>query len=804
VSLTGGANSDAIAVGDNFTGVPLTAVNNSIETAPDGTVGTSAPPFGPAGADTAYDGLFLNSGVQTAIPVEYYPPTDCNLPGIVNWQFGNRAVPIFYDGTNYVTYTVANTGSSGADDSIIFLSSPSPNSFVDCSNIVYNSGVLNNPTPLQLPGEPYPGLGEWTVQDVDTDSGRIFAAINQPFQGPYASGQYDAIYQLVGGQLVKIIGNLDTFPGDTFVTTQCSGTYAGEPENPLFGGFTVRGNWLVASLNGSTSINCATGANTYGSVLVAVNLTTHVIEKIVANGDVLDAGQTTIISQAWGVAGLSVTGSLANDGHFVFMAYAATNGGTTENVIYSTNLNALPTQATVAAEPSTQGYYQNVTLTATVATQSGSGGTPNGSVEFLDGTTVLNTQALDSTGAATLTLDSLTVGSHSITAMYAGAGPYSPSTSTATDVTITPGTTSLALSALQSTVLVSTPVTLTAQLSVTSEGGVPTGTVTFLDGSSTIAVATVSSGGAASVQWTPTLVGTHTISATYSGDPNFGGSTASSITATVTSPSLSPSTTTLTLSSQSSAAGQALTLTAKVTSATSVVPTGLVTFLDGATALGTGTLNAQGSTTLTVSTLALGTHLLSASYGGDQNFSPSQSASSTETIGTSDYTISATPSSATIKAGQSAQFTFLVTSLFGYDQPVALSCSNLPVGATCTFSPSSVTPTAAGTSASLTITTTASTAALSPLKLWGGTTGTVLACCLLLGIRKRRIACRLLMALALVCGMGLSGCGSSPSNNTSGPTAPSTPAGTDAITVTASAGSGSSSHTAQITVIVTP
>jgi hypothetical protein len=249
--------------------------------------------------------------------------------------------------------------------------------------------------------------------------------------------------------------------------------------------------------------------------------------------------------------------------------------------------------------------------------------------------------------------------------------------------------------------------------------------------------------------------------------------------------------------------GQSLMLTAKATSTTSGTPTGVVTFFDGTTILGTGTLNPQGSTTIMISTLALGTHLLSANYAGDQNFIPSQSTSSVETIGTPDYTISATPPSVTIVAGQSAQFTFLLTSLFGYSQPVALSCTNLPVGAACIFSPSSVTPTATGASASLTITTTATSAALSPLKLWEGGTGTVLACCLLFVARKRWLTLRLTVLLVLICGIGLSGCGGGNSNSPTESATP-TPAGTDAITVSATAGSGGSSHAAQVTVIVTP
>jgi hypothetical protein len=49
------------------------------------------------------------------------------------------------------------------------------------------------------------------------------------------------------------------------------------------------------------------------------------------------------------------------------------------------------------------------------------------------------------------------------------------------------------------------------------------------------------------------------------------------------------------------------------------IPTGTVTFLDGTSTLGTGTLNSSGSATFTTSTLAAGTHQITASYGGDAN-----------------------------------------------------------------------------------------------------------------------------------------------------------------------------------------
>lgn len=61
-------------------------------------------------------------------------------------------------------------------------------------------------------------------------------------------------------------------------------------------------------------------------------------------------------------------------------------------------------------------------------------------------------------------------------------------------------------------------------------------------------------------------------------------------------------------------------------------PSGSVSFQEGATTLGTATLNSSGKGCFTTSTLSLGDHHLTASYGGDGSFSPSTSAPLTVTI----------------------------------------------------------------------------------------------------------------------------------------------------------------------------
>ncbi len=84
-------------------------------------------------------------------------------------------------------------------------------------------------------------------------------------------------------------------------------------------------------------------------------------------------------------------------------------------------------------------------------------------------------------------------------------------------------------------------------------------------------------------------------------------------------------------SASSIAPGKSVTFTATLTG-NSVKPTGVVTFLDGTTPLGTGTLNASGVATYATSALSVATHSVTASYGGDTNYLTATSAAVTVTV----------------------------------------------------------------------------------------------------------------------------------------------------------------------------
>ena len=130
--------------------------------------------------------------------------------------------------------------------------------------------------------------------------------------------------------------------------------------------------------------------------------------------------------------------------------------------------------------------------------------------------------------------------------------------------------------------------------------GTPTGVVSISDGSSSCTTGALS-GGTASCVLSSTPVGNATLTATYAGDANFA-------TSSDTEPHAVqqiPTTVGVTSSVNPSFQGQAVTFTATIAPSTG---TGTVTFKDGATTLGTATLNGSGIATFSTASLATTTH----------------------------------------------------------------------------------------------------------------------------------------------------------------------------------------------------
>src|SRR5207247_586123 len=164
-------------------------------------------------------------------------------------------------------------------------------------------------------------------------------------------------------------------------------------------------------------------------------------------------------------------------------------------------------------------------------------------------------------------------------------------------------------------------VTLTATVRpVAPATGVPTASVSFRAGRPTIETATLGATGTASIVVSTLTAGSHSLTAAYAGAGNFLASTSPVVTQVVNAPAAS-TTTTLTSAPNPSTTGQAVTLTATVSPVTPATgtPTGTVTFRDGTTSTGSATLGGNGTASIIVSTLAAGSHSLTAAYGGSAN-----------------------------------------------------------------------------------------------------------------------------------------------------------------------------------------
>jgi hypothetical protein len=216
------------------------------------------------------------------------------------------------------------------------------------------------------------------------------------------------------------------------------------------------------------------------------------------------------------------------------------------------------------------------------------------------------------------------VGTHSVAASYGGDTNYTGSISSSLTQMVlgsTVGTTTALMSSLDPSAY-GQQVTLTATVSSSSGA---TGTVTFMDGGSALGSSTLDASGVAAFSVSSLVVGTHSITAQYSGDGNHSGSTSSVLSQTVNKAS---STTTVTSDSNPSKSGRTVTFKATVSSSTA---TGTVQFLDGSTPLGTVTLN-RGSASLSTSSLSGGKHSIAATYSGDANFAGSTSPVLTQTV----------------------------------------------------------------------------------------------------------------------------------------------------------------------------
>lgn len=187
-----------------------------------------------------------------------------------------------------------------------------------------------------------------------------------------------------------------------------------------------------------------------------------------------------------------------------------------------------------------------------------------------------------------------------------------------------------------------------------------TGTITFTDGTNTLGTAPLANG-TATLTTSALAAGTHSITAAYSGDANFTASSSSALPQTVQP---APSTIGVFSSLSPSIFGQSVTLSATVTPQNGGSAGGTVTFYDGTTVLSSVQMSGN-SAALTISSLAAGTHPLTAAYSGDSNVNASTSSVVSQAVNPAATSTSVSPSQNPAFLTIPVTFTATVTGQFG-------------------------------------------------------------------------------------------------------------------------------------------
>jgi hypothetical protein len=324
---------------------------------------------------------------------------------------------------------------------------------------------------------------------------------------------------------------------------------------------------------------------------------------------------------------------------------------------------------TLAVTPATTTPLGGSSLLVTATlTASDSGSTvPTGTVSFtLDGGAVGSAPLTGGT-TASVTITVPATGTHSLQATYAGDSNYLGSVSPTSTITVARTPTTIVVIPSTTTPSLGSTLPVSASITPTVEGSTPpSGTVTFTvdgvaEGVEAVTPATPSS--SSNITLPALSPGTHTVSATYSGDTYYANSTATAVTVTVPK---SPTTMSITPSTTTPSGGSSLPVSATITATSpgSSPPTGTVTFTLDGVAAGTSAVvpSSPSTSSIVLPSMTPGGHILQATYSGDSYYASSTSQSVTLTVSKSPTAISISPSTLTPTAGGSMLVTAYITS----------------------------------------------------------------------------------------------------------------------------------------------
>ena len=589
----------------------------------------------------------------------------------------------------------------------------------------------------------------------------------------------------VGGSTQTIsVSGIGLNPGDTTaVSVSSSATSAGIGQPLTVTALvtdTTSGHTATVPTGGVTFVDTvgstATSLNGGGSVALVGG--TAVLARVQLSG----AGLHTITADYAGVAG----------------SFLAASNTSTLTVSKDTEIIAGPTTQPVQVVTGQAGSVR-VTVTGPysgeVASPSGTLGYSvlnSSNVRVASGSAALTPGETSSTGTVSLA-NSLAAGTYTVSVSYGGDGNYAASAAATTI--------QLVVGQITPTVNWTEPAGITYGSTL---GGVLTASAA--NGSTPVPgtfsyTATLQGGSAISVTGATRLsAGTYALTAAFTPTDivTYKAATSSvSLAVAQVSPAIALASSATTVLSKST-----VTFTATVSSSAGA-PAGSVTFYDGTTSLGSGTLS-QGVASYTTSNLTTGAHSVTAHYGGSADFAALTSSALTETV--DDFSLNIAPSgtsSATVTPGGTATYALVIGPTTGTTFPGALNLSvtGLPSGAIATLTPNTLNAGAGSTDVSLTVHVPTQTASLHH-----NHQVLALQLCPLLGmlllpfsgtIRRsvqKHGALALLLTLSLLGTSALTGCGTKNTGFLGNPQRSYT------LTLTATSGSLSHSTTLKLTV----